>query len=553
MPPNRYSHLRRLLACSQLNLRFLVCFSLFGLSVFVLVLRPGPASAQTYTDLYDFNCATDGCQGAYPGIPAQARDGDVYGTLPSGGASGEGVIYKITPTGTFSDLYFFGGGAAGSAPESGLSLGTDGDLYGATLYGGNGNGLLFKISTTGGPPTILYTFGASEPGGAYGAPVQGKMNTFYGVTSYSRAYSITSSGTFTWLPHATPGASYAPLILATDGNFYGTTGNGGLGYGTVFRMSSTGAIKIIYNFDSTHGATPVGPVVQGKDGNLYGTTSYGGSAGGGVVFKLSMAGAVTVLHDFDASSTTDGFQPNGGLVAGTDGNFYGITTLGNAGSAPYGTLFKITKTGAYALLHAFDSTHGAAPKSTPMQHTNGFVYGETYGGGNNGSGVFYSWNAAIPTFVSLVGFPANTAGQAVEILGQGLTGTTSVKFGTGSASFNFVSDTYITAVVPADGTTGNITVTTPGGILTSAQTFKVIPVLSSFIPASGPVGTTVTITGSGFIGTTRVTFGSVKATHYNVNSAGTQITATVPTGAVTGNIAVTTPGGTAYKGTFTVT
>jgi hypothetical protein len=124
-------------------------------------------------------------------------------------------------------------------------------------------------------------------------------------------------------------------------------------------------------------------------------------------------------------------------------------------------------------------------------------------------------------------------------------------FGTGSASFTIVSDTYLTAKVPATGTTGFVKVTTPSGTLTSSRTFKVLPAITSFTPSGGPVGTKVTITGSGFIGTTKVTFGGVKAISYTVDS-GTQITVTVPTGAKTGNIVVTTPGGSTSKGTFMV-
>jgi hypothetical protein len=126
-------------------------------------------------------------------------------------------------------------------------------------------------------------------------------------------------------------------------------------------------------------------------------------------------------------------------------------------------------------------------------------------------------------------------------------------FGTGSAtSYTVVSDTYMTAAVPSSGTTGTVTVTTPGGTLKSKQTYKVVPVISSFTPTSGPVGTQVTITGSGLTGASKVTFGGVSAT-FTVNS-GTTITATVPSGAVTGKIKVTTKGGTATSsGTFTVT
>ena len=553
MTPARHLCLMKIISASCV--RFFVTGCLIALAMSVVL---SPLHAQTYTDLRDFVCATDGCGADFANIPAQARDGDIYGTLAIGGTGDNGTVYKITPSGTFTTLYSFSG-SDGHGTYSGITLGTDGNLYGTTLNGGQNNlGTIFKITPTG-TLTTLHNFTATEGGGAIAAPVEGKIpGTFYGVTSASKAYSITSTGTFKVLPQATPGDSRVPLILASDGNFYGTTSQGGsTSNGTVFSMSSAGAIKIIYNFDNTHGANPHGPVVQGSDGSLYGTTLVGGSTANseGVVFKLSTKGAITVLHEFDITSTTDGYAPFAGLVAGSDGNFYGATYTGASnGAARFGTLFKITKTGVYTLLHVFDQTHGATTLTTPLQHTNGIIYGETAEGGiPSGSGVFYSLNDGISPFVSLVGFPAATAGQTVEILGNGFTGTTKVTFGSGSAAFTVVSDTYMTAVVPTSGITGSVVVTTPGGTLTSKQSFKVVPVITSFSPPSGPVGTPVTITGSGFTGATKVSFGGKNATVFTVNS-GTQITVTVPSGAVTGKIKVTTTGGLATStGTFTVT
>jgi hypothetical protein len=140
----------------------------------------------------------------------------------------------------------------------------------------------------------------------------------------------------------------------------------------------------------------------------------------------------------------------------------------------------------------------------------------------------------------------------VQILGQGFTGTTGVKFNGTPGSLNVVSDTYLTATVPAGATAGNVTVTTPGGTLTSNHIFLVVPVITGFSPPSGPVGSLVTISGSGLTGVTLVKFGS-KSAAFTVNNDG-QITATVPAGAKTGKISVTSPGGIATsKLKFTVT
>jgi len=127
-----------------------------------------------------------------------------------------------------------------------------------------------------------------------------------------------------------------------------------------------------------------------------------------------------------------------------------------------------------------------------------------------------------------------------------------VKFGTGSGTFVASTDAFMTATVAAGATTGKITILEPGGNLATPQVFKIIPSISKFAPTSGPVGTSVVITGMSLTQTTTVTFGGVKATTFTVNSD-TQVTATVPTGAITGKVAVKTKGGSATApGTFTV-
>jgi uncharacterized repeat protein (TIGR03803 family) len=195
--------------------------------VLVMGIAPTPLDSQTYTDLHDLNCATDGCGVIYAaGILAQGRDGSLYGTLPSGGTSNHGTVFKITPTGAITNLYNFAG-RDGLTPASGLTLGTDGNFYGTASRGGaNGFGTIFKI-TPAGVLTTLHSFTGSDGEFPYAPPVQGKNGSYYGVTYSGTAYSITSSGTFKLLTSSIPGRSFAPLILSKDGNFYGTTPEGG--------------------------------------------------------------------------------------------------------------------------------------------------------------------------------------------------------------------------------------------------------------------------------------------------------------------------------------
>ncbi len=534
------------------KVKFFRTGNLLILAILVLVVAAvtATATAQTYTDLYNF----DGLHGSYPSYPSlltQGRDGSLYGTIASGGSFGLGVVFKITPNGTLTVLYNFDGGVNGGNPTSGLTLGTDGNFYGTT-GGGSTYGTIFRI-TKSGSLTTLYTF--TVGGNPWAPPIQGADGNLYGVTASFTVYKITPSGTFTVLG-SLPGVSLSSLVQGTDGNFYGATTYGGSdGDGTVFKVTPRGTVSIVYNFDVTHGQFPFAPLIQGTDGNFYGTTWLGGTNDvrgntAGVVFKLTPQGAITVLHDFaDPNYPNDGFYTFAGLIQASDGNFYGVTA---DGFESMGVIFRINSDGAYSVLYDFDSAHGQQPFSTPIQHTNGRIYGLADSGGTLGYGVVYRFDLGLTPFVSLVS-PAAKAGKTIGILGQGFTGTTGVSFNGTAAAYDVVSSTYLTTTVPPGVTTGPVTVTTPSGTLTSNQPFRVLPALLSFSPSSGPVGTSVTITGLSLTQTEKISFGGAIATAFTVNSD-TQVTATVPAGAKTGSIQLNTLGGQVFsQGTFTVT
>jgi|ERR1039458_8279362 uncharacterized repeat protein (TIGR03803 family) len=176
---------------------------------------------------------------------------------------------------------------------------------------------------------------------------------------------------------ATNGANpEAGLVQGSDGNFYGTTSAGGAyGYGTVFEITTNGALAILHSFtNGTDGVGPVAGLVQGKDGNFYGTTSAGGVDGDGTVFEITASGVLTGLHSFTGGE--DGSQPMAGLVQGSDGNFYGTTSAGDAYG--YGNVFKLTTNGALTTLHSFtNGTDGASPVAGLVQDSNGNFYGTT--------------------------------------------------------------------------------------------------------------------------------------------------------------------------------
>jgi uncharacterized repeat protein (TIGR03803 family) len=547
----------------------------------MLVIAAGVVQAQTFSVLYDFGSNSgDPSRPAYSGIIAQGRDGNLYSTAPAGGTCC-GALFQITPAGNLKVIHNFTGSSNdGAFPQGGLTLGTDGNLYGTTYEGGSVTaGAVFKV-TPGGTATTLHSFtGGSDGAYPYAPPVEGNDGNFYGTTTAGgnttvcgsgcgTIYKITPAGVLTTLYEfdITHGYEpYGPLVLGTDGNFYGTTPAGTTANaGVVFKITPAGKFTLLFSFDSTHGETPFAGLVQGADGNFYGTTIYGGSVGGGVVFKITPSGKLTVLHNING--TTDGARPYGGLVLASDGNFYGANsnggTVNSNCSNGCGTVFKITPKGAYSVLYKFDYTTGATPYITPFQHTSGLVYGDSQVGGSGNvnpcstgnCGVFYSWKStSLPAFVSLLPY-SGKVGKVVEFLGQSfVSGKTTVSFNGTAAKSTVVSSTYLTAAVPNGATTGSVTVTTSGVKLASNKIFRVTPQIKSFNPTSGAVGTVVTITGVSLIQTKKVTFGGVAATSFTVTSD-MQVKATVPTGAVTGKIVITTPGGTAASpGVFTVT
>jgi uncharacterized repeat protein (TIGR03803 family) len=455
--------------------------------VFMLAAAAATAPAQTYTDLHDFS-PNAGPNDPFFSVIAQGRDGNMYTTSSQGFTGRQGDVFKITPEGRVTELHEFNG-PDGEAPIGGLTLATDGKFYGTTAFGGAfGFGTIFSI-TAGGALQTLYSFQDKNDGSLpNAAPIQGEDGNFYGVSSsctgfaennhcltenankFGAVYKITAKGKFTVLHtfNGRDGANpFGHLLQASDGNFYGTTLDGGAhNLGVIFRISQSGEFKVLFNFDSKFGAGPVAPLTQGNDGNLYGVTS---GPDGGTVFKLGCNG-VTILHNFAGGE--NGTNPVGGLVQATDGKFYGTNNIGPLDFVG-GVIFRISPAGSFRTLHPFDFTSGGSAQTTILQHTNGLLYGETCCGGFFGIGVFYRLDAGLHPFVSFLPAAARFR-TTIDILGQGFTGTTRVSFNGRPAEFMVVSDTFLTATVPPGAATGLITVTTPKGTLTSNRKFQVI-------------------------------------------------------------------------------
>jgi len=414
------SHAARLLTTSCIAL--LLCA---GLGI--------PSSAQSFSVFVTF----DGTHGGGPQSPViQGSDGSFYGTTFSGGANRFGTVYQVTPQGGLTVLHNFcsqNNCADGSFPVGGLVEGNDGNFYGTTSQGGAHNvGTVFVISA-GGSFSVLHSFALNQGEGftPYAGLVLGNDGNFYGTTESGgngggqqggTVFKITPGGVFTTLyKFCSVGACsdgrspYAPLVQASDGNFYGTTASGGndtcpIACGTVFKITPDGALTTIHKFSFTDGAEPLAGLVQSSDGNLYGTTWVGGTspncgAACGTIFKISLDGTFSNFYNFCMQSNcSDGGAPYlGTLVQAADGLLYGTTSLGGSDdscSHGCGVLYRIGLDGHFTTVHSFmRTTDGAMPYAGVTQASDGKLYGTTnYGGGGNGTGqgTIYRYAPVIP-------------------------------------------------------------------------------------------------------------------------------------------------------------
>jgi uncharacterized repeat protein (TIGR03803 family) len=510
--------------------------------VLISVMQALPAQAQL-TELYAFQynpAATSNYpDGAIPMAELiQGADGNYYTTTNIGGAGvcgktedqipGCGAVVKITPEGVLSVFYSFPYDTSTSTapdgwfPQAGLVQGKDGNFYGVASEGGTGG------------EACADTTGLSGCGTVFKLTPSGTLTVLHSFCGGSGCGSLTTDG-------AEPTGR---MVFAANGDLYGTTQIGGLyngfyNQGTIFRITTSGAYKVLHVFSGNFGSKPDGAnpaagLTLASNGDFYGTTTAGGASGDGTVFEMTASGKVTLLHSFTGSS--DGSMPIGALVQASDGNLYGTCYSGGANGT--GTVFRITTKGILTKIYDFAAEAapgniGYFPRAGLIQASDGNLYGTAWQGGPFATGTIYQLTlGGVGTLDA--SFDASTTGFApLDALLQGSDGRLYVTLeDNGGENPDGVEDQGAISVLDLD-----LSPPAPGPF--------------EFTPAKGLVGAKITLMGSAFVGTTAVKFNGTSAA-YVVDASG-YITATVPAGASSGTISMTNAGGiTTSKNSFTV-
>ena len=423
-----------------------------------------------------------------------------------------------TPT----TLYDFPGGNTGfNDPEAwATAQGRDGNLYSTSI-----SGALFQ-ATPSGTVNIFANIGYGVISGA----TLGTDGSFYGTNQdggpggcgdagCGQVYKVTPAGVETILHSFTNTGDgsdpYSAPIEAANGVFYGTTPTENNGSNrTVYTVTPSGAFTTIHTFTGADGQNVTAPLVQGTDGDFYGVTVAGGTSNVGVIFKMTPSGAVHVLHNF---AGTDGSAAFYALIQANDGNFYGTTYRG--GSIGNGVVFKITPGGDYSVVHNLNLSNGDGdgPSSGLIQASNGLLYGVT-GSVNSGNyGTIYSVDVNTGIFTTLYSFTDTTDGDNPQSpLRQHTNGLLcGCTFSGGDFS-----------VCAGHGC----------GVFFSLDVGA--PALAGLVSTSGKEGAEIGILGQGFSSSSVVKFDGVAASFPPQGT--TFINATVPAGALTGKVTVTT-------------
>ncbi len=460
----------------------------------------------------------------------------------------EGRTVKITY------VYELGASASDGSSATGIVEWIDGTFYGTANGGPTGCGTIYRIA--GGAGRTLTPFncamgGLNQSQDYHAALATGASGNLFGAAieavpevNYSTVFSVSPSGTISSIAEIPPGAGNglgALVSWAGLDEFYGTALFGGTGdchlkgCGTVYQISSSGNYKRVADFRYNPERGLFGPslpmgLTMVKDLRFYGTSARGGTGsckgGCGTVFWVPPESGYTTIYSFpDAIGP---WAPNGPLTLAKDGNLYGVASKGGD-AAGDGAIFKIDTAGNYSVVAEFDGTNGSSPQGNMVEASDGNFYGMACEGGTAGKGTI---------------FRMTPAGELTAVYNfSGLSNDASCPFG------NLLQ-----------ATNGQLYGSAEGGLYGLGVVFRLDlglkplpPIIRSFEPPEGPVGTSVYVRGARFVNVTSVEFGGVAAAATGVVSPST-IQVVVPPGAVSGPLTIVSTTGTAVSaGTFTVT
>ncbi len=350
-----------------------------------------------YGIVHNFGDGSVASDGAHPGAALTlGPDGNLYGTTAMGGAFNYGTVYKLAPSGAVTILHSFQSGRDGSGPESSVTVGTDGKLYGTTLFdmssssaSGSIRGTIYSLNLDGTGYLVQYRFTKTKADAtgdyAYGTltPAGGSSPILYGTTAFSSGGLNSAPSLFAFTPGATDGS---------------------------------GTVRVIHSFTGApDGAEPVeGRVAIDRSGNIIGVTSAGGTYGAGIIFTCAPDGSeYRILHEFgdSAHSDDDGASPIDGLTLGSDGAYYGVTSNGGDGAdGTGGVVYRFVPenpTGNFSVLYNFNGTgDGYVPVAKPFEDSDGnligtTLYTNTMDNGDARGGVLYKLASGLPNPVKV--------------------------------------------------------------------------------------------------------------------------------------------------------
>jgi len=442
--------------------------------------------AQSIEPLFSFACSSNPSvcpNGKSPNTLIQSADGNFYGTTSTSGIGNKaaGTVFKITSGGQLTVLHTFvadqdGNYPNGAIPNS-LVEGNDGFLYGTAGGGANGNGVIFKLSRTG-TIQILHSFCSPTDCGDGTDPanlVLGADGNFYGNDTESGVlFRITPSGSLTvlhTLVRLIEGPSCLGMMLASDGNLYGTTRGGETLLTTLFRLTPSGQFTTLHTFH--YAQFPVSAPVQASNGKLYGAMSRFEEQAAPGIFASNLSGGN--FAQFSIPFAFGDVVPY--MTPASDSNLWSIIF----GSDVSEEVIVLSEAGKHLQTFTFDGANGAGPDAPLLQGSDGRLFGVTQGGGSVphgdvANGVVFVLNAVLaapkPTVASF-NPSAGKVDSQVMIHGSHFVGTIAVTFGDVSAKFRVLNTGNITATVPAGASTGAIAITNKGGTTLSNNNFDV--------------------------------------------------------------------------------